>query len=77
MFDCVMPTRNAKEMVHFYIFWKIEYQKAEFKEDIKPIDETCSCYTCKNFTRAYLNHLLRAGEITYFRLFLYTISITI
>jgi hypothetical protein len=46
----------------------LNIKKAEFKEDTKPIDETCSCYTCKNFTRAYLNHLLRAGEITYFRL---------
>ena len=68
MFDCVMPTRNARNGTLFTSFGRLNIKKAEFKEDIKPIDETCSCYTCKNFTRAYLNHLLRAGEITYFRL---------
>ena len=47
---------------------KLNIKKAEFKEDVKPIDEECQCYTCKNFSRAYLNHLYRAGEITYFRL---------
>ena len=68
MFDCVMPTRNARNGTLFTSFGRLNIKKAEFKEDGKPIDETCSCYTCKNFTRAYLNHLLRAGEITYFRL---------
>jgi len=68
MFDCVMPTRNARNGTLFTSFGRLNIKKAEFKEDTKPIDETCSCYTCKNFTRAYLNHLLRAGEITYFRL---------
>ena len=68
MFDCVMPTRNARNGTLFTSFGRLNIKKAEFKEDIKPIDESCSCYTCRNFTRAYLNHLLRAGEITYFRL---------
>ncbi|OCL92104.1 tRNA guanosine(34) transglycosylase Tgt [Aliarcobacter thereius] len=68
MFDCVMPTRNARNGTLFTSFGRLNIKKAQFKEDILPIDEECSCFTCKNFTRAYLNHLLRAGEITYFRL---------
>ncbi|PID48260.1 MAG: tRNA guanosine(34) transglycosylase Tgt [Proteobacteria bacterium] len=68
MFDCVMPTRNARNGTLFTSFGKINIKVARFKLDTKPIDEECECFTCKNFTRAYLNHLFRAGEITYFRL---------
>ncbi|MFA7083728.1 MAG: tRNA guanosine(34) transglycosylase Tgt [Arcobacteraceae bacterium] len=68
MFDCVMPTRNARNGTLFTSFGRLNIRKACFKEDPKPIDETCECFTCQNFSRAYLNHLLRAGEITYFRL---------
>lgn len=68
MFDCVMPTRNARNGTLFTSFGRVNIKKACFKEDEKPIDETCECYTCKNFSKAYLNHLFRAGEITYFRL---------
>ncbi len=68
MFDCVMPTRNARNGTLFTTFGKINIKAARFKLDTKPIDEACQCFTCKNFTRAYLNHLFRAGEITYFRL---------
>ena len=68
MFDCVMPTRNARNGTLFTSFGKLHIKNAAFKEDGKPIDETCECYTCKNFSRAYLNHLFRAGEITYFKL---------
>ncbi|TLP38396.1 tRNA guanosine(34) transglycosylase Tgt [Arcobacter arenosus] len=68
MFDCVMPTRNARNGTLFTSFGRVNIKKASFKEDEKPIDEECSCYTCQNFTRAYMNHLFRAGEITYFRL---------
>ena len=68
MFDCVMPTRNARNGTLFTSFGRINIKNAKFKEDIKPIDEECTCYTCSNFTRAYLNHLYRANEMTYFRL---------
>lgn len=68
MFDCVMPTRNARNGTLFTTFGRVNIKKAAFKEDVEPIDPACECYTCKNFTRAYVNHLFRAGEITYFRL---------
>ncbi len=68
MFDCVMPTRNARNGTLFTSFGRLNIRGAKFKEDAKPIDEECDCYTCKNFSRAYLNHLYRAGEMTYFRL---------
>jgi queuine tRNA-ribosyltransferase len=68
MFDCVMPTRNARNGTLFTTFGRLNIKKAEFKEDTNPIDNACECYTCKNFSRAYLNHLFRASEITYFRL---------
>ena len=68
MFDCVMPTRNARNGTLFTTFGRINIRGAKFKEDPKPIDEVCECYTCKNYSRAYLNHLYRSGEMTYFRL---------
>lgn len=68
MFDCVMPTRNARNGTLFTSYGKINIKKATFKEDETPIDPECDCYTCKNFSKAYLNHLFKAGEITYFRL---------
>ena len=68
MFDCVMPTRNARNGTLFTTFGRINIKGARFKEDTNPIDTKCKCYTCQNFTRAYLNHLFRSGEMTYFRL---------
>jgi len=68
MFDCVMPTRNARNGTLFTHFGRVNIRKAQFKEDITPIDNKCKCYTCTNFTRAYLNHLYKANEMTYFRL---------
>ena len=68
MFDCVMPTRNARNGTLFTTFGRLNIKKADYKEDMTPIDEACDCYTCKNFSKAYLNHLYRAKEITYFRL---------
>lgn len=68
MFDCVMPTRNARNGTLFTTFGRLNIRGAKFKEDSKPIDESCSCYTCQNYSRAYLNHLYRSGEMTYFRL---------
>lgn len=68
MFDCVMPTRNARNATLFTHFGKINIKGASFANDTSPIDEKCSCYTCQNYTRAYLCHLFRSQEITYHRL---------
>ncbi len=68
MFDCVMPTRNARNGTLFTSFGKINIKAARFKEDSKPVDPECECMVCKTYSRAYLNHLFRAREITYFRL---------
>ncbi len=63
MFDCVMPTRNARNGWIFTRFGDIKIKNARYKDDTAPLDETCSCYACKNFSRAYLHHLHRTGEI--------------
>jgi queuine tRNA-ribosyltransferase len=63
MFDCVMPTRNARNGWLFTRFGDIKIKNARYKEEDRPLDETCECYTCRNFSRAYLYHLHRAGEI--------------
>lgn len=68
MFDCVMPTRNARNGTFFTSFGKFNIKKAAFINDHESIDNTCSCYTCRNFSRGYLNHLFRAKELTFFRL---------
>lgn len=68
MFDCVMPTRNARNGTLFTSFGRLSIKSARFNEDSTPIDDNCSCYTCKHFSRAYLNHLFRANEILYTRL---------
>ena len=68
MFDCVMPTRNARNGTLFTSFGKVNIKAAKYKEDSQPLDNECQCLTCKNYSRAYLNHLFRAREITYFRL---------
>ncbi len=68
MFDCVMPTRNARNGYLFTNFGVLRIKNSKYKLDEKPIDESCDCYTCRNFSRAYLNHLFRAKELTYFRL---------
>jgi queuine tRNA-ribosyltransferase len=63
MFDCVMPTRNARNGWLFTRFGDIKIKNARYKDEDRPLDETCECYTCRNFSRAYLHHLHRAGEI--------------
>ncbi|WP_025917008.1 tRNA guanosine(34) transglycosylase Tgt [Herminiimonas sp. CN] len=63
MFDCVMPTRNARNGWLFTRFGDIKIKNARYKEDELPLDETCECYACRNFSRAYLHHLHRSGEI--------------
>ncbi len=68
MFDCVMPTRNARNGTLFTSFGKINIKKACFTTDESPIDPECNCMVCQTYSRAYLRHLFRAREITYFRL---------
>ncbi len=68
MFDCVMPTRNARNGTLFTSFGRINIRGAKFKEDSAPIDPECDCLTCTRYSRAYLNHLFRSREITFFRL---------
>jgi queuine tRNA-ribosyltransferase len=63
MFDCVMPTRNARNGWIFTRFGDVKIKNARYKDDKEPLDLTCSCYTCRNFSRAYLHHLHRAQEI--------------
>ena len=68
MFDCVMPTRNARNGTLFTTFGKLNIKGAKFILDNEPIDSKCDCYTCSNYSRGYLNHLFRAHELSYFRL---------
>lgn len=63
MFDCVMPTRNARNGMLFTRNGDIKIKNAQYRMDTQPIDKDCICYTCRNFTRAYLHHLHRIGEI--------------
>lgn len=63
MFDCVMPTRNARNGWLFTRFGDIRIRNARYKDDQKPLDETCQCYACRHFSRAYIHHLNRVGEI--------------
>ena len=63
MFDCVMPTRNARNGWLFTRHGDIKIKNAQYKLDTRPLDDSCGCYTCRHFTRAYLHHLHRAGEI--------------
>ena len=63
MFDCVMPTRNARNGHLFTRNGDIRIKNAQHRLDTRPLDECCQCYTCRNFSRAYLHHLHRLGEI--------------
>ena len=63
MFDCVMPTRNARNGWLFTRHGDIKIKNAQYKADLRPLDETCLCHTCRNFSRGYLHHLHRAREI--------------
>ncbi len=68
MFDCVMPTRNARNGTLFTSRGRISIKRTEFKGDAGPLDPGCSCYTCRNYSRAYLRHLFLAKEILSMRL---------
>lgn len=63
MFDCVMPTRNARNGWLFTRYGDIKLKNARYKLDTGPLDADCDCYTCQNFSRAYLHHLHRVGEM--------------
>lgn len=63
MFDCVMPTRNARNGCLFTSRGILRLRNARYKTDMSPVDLNCDCYTCRNFSRAYLHHLDRCGEI--------------
>ena len=63
MFDCVMPTRNARNGWLFTRYGDIKIRNSKYKDDLRPLDPTCDCYACKHFTRAYLHHLQKVNEI--------------
>jgi queuine tRNA-ribosyltransferase len=63
MFDCVLPTRNGRNAVLFTRNGRLNLRNAAHTSDLRPVDDACACYGCRNFTRAYLRHLVKAGEI--------------
>ena len=63
LFDCVIPTRLARHASAFVDGERWNLKNARFREDFRPLDETCPCYTCQNFSRAYLSHLVRSQEL--------------
>jgi queuine tRNA-ribosyltransferase len=63
MFDCVLPTRNARNGWLFTRFGDVRIRNARYRDDVEPLDPACTCTTCRNFTRAYLHHLQKANEI--------------
>ncbi len=65
MMDCVLPSRNARNGCLFTTGGRVIIKQARYREDARPLDESCACYTCRSFTRAYLRHLFQAGEILY------------
>jgi len=66
LFDCVLPTRNARTGTLFTYKGKVLIKQARYAEDPEPIDPDCQCYTCRNFSRAYLRHLFKADELNSF-----------
>ena len=68
MFDCVLPTRNARNGTLFTRQGRVNIKRAEYRKDDSPLDPACSCYTCRTFSRAYLRHLYTTGELLSYRL---------
>ena len=68
MFDCVLPTRTARNGLLFTSRGRLTVKNARFADDERPLDADCACYTCRTFSRAYLRHLFRAGEVLALRL---------
>jgi queuine tRNA-ribosyltransferase len=64
MFDCVMPTRNARNGTLFTSKGKVSIKNEKHKFDTLPLDDSCGCYTCKNFSKSYLRHLFLSKEIS-------------
>ncbi len=62
IFDCVLPTRVARHGTAFTVLGKLNFNNARFKEDFGPLSDTCDCYTCRNYSRAYIRHLVTSGE---------------
>lgn len=63
MFDCVQPTRIARHGMATTKYGKLHIKNAKFEKDFSPLDENCDCYTCRNYSKAYIRHLFRAGEM--------------
>ena len=63
MFDCVVPTRYGRNGTVFTSSGKLVVKNAPFADDFAPLDQECDCYTCRNFSRAYIRHLIHSGEI--------------
>ena len=63
MFDCVMPTRSGRNALAFTREGTVNLRNAAHQEDLSPLDAECSCPACRHYTRAYLHHLFRTGEI--------------
>ncbi|MDH3316253.1 MAG: tRNA guanosine(34) transglycosylase Tgt [Gammaproteobacteria bacterium] len=68
MFDCVLPTRNARNGHLFVRSGVVRIRNSRYRDDPRPLDEACTCYTCRHYSRAYLHHLYRCGEILAARL---------
>ncbi|MEG0391623.1 MAG: tRNA guanosine(34) transglycosylase Tgt, partial [Anaerovoracaceae bacterium] len=63
MFDCVLPTRIARNGTAMTSLGTVNIKNAKFERDFTPLDPNCDCYTCRNYSRAYLRHLFKAGEM--------------
>jgi queuine tRNA-ribosyltransferase len=68
MFDCVLPTRNARNGQVFHQQGTLNISNAKYRHDTNPLDPGCACYTCRNYSRAYLRHLYMAKELLAYRL---------
>ena len=68
MFDCVLPTRNGRNGTLFTSFGRMNIKRSDFERDFAPLDPECDCYACRNFSRAYIRHLYRSGEVLGMRL---------
>ena len=71
MFDCVLPTRTARNGLAYTSEGKVTVRNAAYKEDLSPLDSNCDCYTCKHFSKSYLRHLVNTGEVLGARLISY------
>ena len=71
MFDCVLPSRNARHGSAFTSHGKVQVKNTSLKEDFAPLDKECNCFVCKTYSRSYLNHLVKSDEILGMRLLTY------